>query len=341
MEKLEMIDFTECRRNGRGFDGGNGRKIGIIYNQIPYMLKFNDKKPGAGSYTNSDISEYLGCHIFESIGIPAQRTLLGIYRHKETTYHVVACEDFRQNGFELMEFSKIKNGCFSSSSNGYGTELSDILDAIDEQSYVDSAKMKSYFWKMFIGDALIGNFDRHNGNWGILWSDMRESAKLAPIYDCGSSLYPQANEKAMEKILADENEINKRIFVFPQSAIKENGEKINYFDFISSLKNEDCNEALKKIGSRINMTRIRQIIDEAPGLTGLQRRFYKTMLEARKERIIDFSLGKYRKLEKETSPAQPRYNAEVEESIQEAREIQSGRRKAKVYTCIEDFKNDL
>lgn len=301
-----MIDFSECKRNGRGFDGGNGRKIGIIYDGIPYMLKFSDKKAGAGSYSNSDISEYLGCHIFESLGIPAQRTFLGIYRHKETTYHVVACEDFRQNGNELLEFSKIKNGCFSSSSNGYGTELSDILDTIEEQNYVPSQKMKSFFWKTFITDALIGNFDRHNGNWGILRNDLTGTARLAPIYDCGSSLYPQANDQMMEKILSDENEINQRVFVFPQSAIKENGKKINYFDFISSLKNEECNEALKKIGSRINMTRIRQIIDETPDLSDLQRNFYKTMIQARKERIIDYSLEKCRQLEKERSHTRPR-----------------------------------
>ena len=110
----------------------------------------------------------------------------------------------------------------------------------------------------------------------------------------------------MEKILSDENEINQRVFVFPQSAIKENGKKINYFDFISSLKNEECNEALKKIGSRINMTRIRQIIDETPDLSDLQRNFYKTMIQARKERIIDYSLEKCRQLEKERSHTRPR-----------------------------------
>lgn len=38
---------------------------------------------------------------------------------------------------------------------------------------------------------------------------------------------------------------------------------------------------------------------------------------------------------------QPRYNAEVEAAMQEAREIKAGRREAKVYTSIEDFKNDL
>lgn len=44
---------------------------------------------------------------------------------------------------------------------------------------------------MFIVDALLGSFDRHNGNWGVLVDEERQTAEIAPIYDCGSCLYPQ------------------------------------------------------------------------------------------------------------------------------------------------------
>jgi len=70
-----------------------------------------------------------------------------------------------------------------------------------------------------------------------------------------------------------------------------NGKKIKYFDFISSLQNEDCNRALKRIVPRIDMAKIRTIIEETPFITDLQKRFYITMLEKRKERILDFSLS--------------------------------------------------
>ena len=55
-------------------------------------------------------------------------------------------------------------------------------------------------------DALIGNWDRHNGNWGFLYNAHTDEMELAPVYDCGSSLYPQADEKIMEMVLSDENE---------------------------------------------------------------------------------------------------------------------------------------
>ena len=42
------------------------------------------------------------------------------------------------------------------------TELSDIMDVIDENKMINSDETKNKFWNMFIIDALIGNTDRHN-----------------------------------------------------------------------------------------------------------------------------------------------------------------------------------
>ena len=101
----------------------------------------------------------------------------------------------------------------------------------------------------------------------------------------------------MEAVLADENERNFRIFDIPTSAITMNGKKIKYFDFISSLQNEDCNRALKRIVPRINMDKIKEIIDATPFMSDLQKRFYLTMLTERKARILDFSLAALEKRE--------------------------------------------
>ena len=65
--------------------------------------------------------------------------------------------------------------------------------------------------------------------------------------------------------------------------------KIRYFDFISSLENEDCNRALIRILPKIDMERISVIIRETPFMSELQRQFYETMLSERKSRILDFA----------------------------------------------------
>lgn len=141
-------------------------------------------------------------------------------------------------------------------------------------------------------DAFIGNWDRHNGNWGFLYDTQNDTIELAPVYDCGSSLYPQADEAVMELVLVNKREMDYRIFEMPTSALLLNGKKIKYFDFISSLQNEDCNHALERITSRIDMGKVAAIINSTPFLSNLQRRFYLAMLTERKTRILDFSLGR-------------------------------------------------
>lgn len=295
-----MIDFTSLPRRNKSYAGANGSKIAVVYNDALYMLKF----PGAArlnqdlSYANGCISEYLGSHIFALAGIPVQDTLLGTYRVKGKEKIVVACKDFTGNGLTLQDFTSMKNTVLDSDSNGTGTELKDILEAIEQQHMIDPAYLTRHFWDMFIVDALIGNWDRHNGNWGFLYDPVTDEVQTAPVFDCGSCLYPQADEAIMRAVLEDPAERELRIFERPLSAIRKNGQKINYFEFISSLKQPDCNAALKRITPRIQTQALRELVDQTPYLTGLQREFYFTMLADRKERILDFSLQKLLKLER-------------------------------------------
>lgn len=290
---MPVIDFTQLPRRNKMYAGANGSKISVMFEGEQYMLKFPSlaTKNKDLSYSNSCFSEYLGCQIYESIGIPVQKTMLGIYTVKGKEKIVVACSDFTEPGIILQDFASLKNQMIDSERNGYGTELSDILYTFDEQNAIDRTTVMERFWDMFIVDALIGNWDRHNGNWGFLYDTRTDKMELAPVYDCGSSLYPQADVKIMESVLANESEMNYRIFEIPTSAIMLNGKKIKYFDFISSLQNEDCNHALKRIVPRIHMAEIRTLIMETPFISGLQKQFYLTMLKKRKERILDFSLA--------------------------------------------------
>ena len=79
-------------------------------------------------------------------------------------------------------------------------------------------------------------------------------------------------------------------------------EKISYFDYISSLKNPDCNEALKRVCSRIDLDAIHNFLEGVPELLPIQREFYLTMLTERKEKILDYSLELLMEQEQHTSP---------------------------------------
>lgn len=294
-----MIDFTNLPVRNKTYAGANGSKISVLYNGELYMLKF-PAVPAINkqmSYANGCVSEYLGCHIFESIGIPVQKTLLGTYTKNGKQKVVVACKDFAAGGLVLQDFASLKNTIIDSTHNGYGTELGDIVKTLEEQTAIDPKILTEWFWNMFIVDAFIGNWDRHNGNWGFLYNTVTDEIALAPIYDCGSCLFPQADEEIMQKTLDDPAELEIRVFERPLSGLKINGQKIQYFKFISSLENEDCNKALKRILPKIDMEKIDGIVDETPFISNLQKEFYKTMLRERKERILDFSYQKLRKRE--------------------------------------------
>ncbi len=287
---MKMIDFTNCKRLlGRAYNGANGKKIAIEYNGEPYMLKFppsGKDKPTELSYTNSCLSEHLASSIFNMLGIEAQKTMLGIYEVDGKSKIVCACKDFTSGGKKFFDFCSIKNTVLDSDSNGSGTELNDVMETIEKQTYINPQELKDFFWDMFVADALLGNFDRHNGNWGFLYDEATGKTVVAPVYDCGSCLLPQADEKIMQKVLTIPEEMNARIYQFPTSALKENGKKINYQSFLSRADNEDCNAAVQRIVPRIDMEAIRAFIDRVPSLSELQKEFYKEYLSARYEQIL-------------------------------------------------------
>lgn len=294
-----MIDFTNLPVKNKTYTGANGSKICVVYEGETYMLKFpsppsRNKKM---SYTNGCVSEYIGCHIFESIGIPVQKTLLGTYTKNGKEKIVVACKDFTSTGIVLQDFASLKNTIIDSEHNGYGTELSDIMCAIEEQTAINPYELKEWFWNLFIVDALIGNWDRHNGNWGFLYNTETDKMEIAPVYDCGSCLFPQADDTIMQGALDSRDERNLRIYQIPLSGIKINDIKINYYDFIYSLENNDCNSALKRIQPKIDLAKINQIIEDTPYIGTLQKSFYKMIIKERKEKILDVSLEKLRKRE--------------------------------------------
>lgn len=218
-----------------------------------------------------------------------QKTILGTYDVKGKRKVVVACGDFTEPGIVLQDFASLKNQMIDSERNGYGTDLSDILNTIDEQNIVNREELLSRFWDMFVVDAFIGNWDRHNGNWGFLYDTRTDEMEIALVYDCGSCLFPQADEVIMNEVLKNSDELKFRVFEIPTSAIMLDGKKIRYFDFISSMQNEDCNKAVRRITPKIDMESIKEIIQETPYLSELQKNFYFTILIERKQRILDFT----------------------------------------------------
>ena len=185
------IDFTNYPLS-KVYYGGSEKKIGILINKDRYMLKFQKDTPYGKRFNH--ISEYLGSHVFELLGFEVHKTFLGFYNGNE----VVACKDFAVDGLQFVPFNDVGESSIEVDKETYQYSYEDIIELLEKNKKLTSVEETiSAFFEMYIVDALLGNFDRHGANWGFLKKNNKYT--LAPIFDNGSSLFPQMiNEDEME-----------------------------------------------------------------------------------------------------------------------------------------------
>lgn len=272
-----MIDFTNAIEEFNKYKGSEKKKT-LIYDSKRYLVKFPDpirEKNKNISYINNAYSEYVGSNIFRIVGFKVQNTILGKYKYNGNDKIVCACEDFTDEENELYEFESI--ALSSNPDKKIGTEVEDIMEVIQTNKMIcpDTSKM---FWKMFIIDALIGNTDRHNGNWGFLINVKTQKIEFSPIYDCGSCLNPLLEDTEIEKL--DEIAI-KNLAINCYSCLRENGKRINYINYIKKMKNKECNDAIEEIFLDIKINEINKFIDEIEGISNIRKTFYKSIINYR------------------------------------------------------------
>ena len=277
-----MIDFTNAMEEFNNYKGSEKKKT-LIYNNKKYLVKFPDpirEKNKNISYINNAFSEYVGSNIFKICGFETQNTILGKYKYKEKEKIVCACEDFTDDEHILYEFENL--ALSTNPDKKIETELSDIMEVIEENKMINTIETKEKFWEMFVIDSLIGNTDRHNGNWGFLLNKKTGKVSFSPIYDCGSCLNPMLEDEELKKM--NETKI-KNLAINCYSCIKENGKKINYMSYIKQRKNSECNNAIKRIFSNIDINKIIEFIDKIETMSKVRKEFYKSIINCRYEII--------------------------------------------------------
>ncbi len=275
-----MIDFTNAIEEFNNYKGSEKKKT-LIYDNKKYLVKFPDpvrEKNKNISYINNAFSEYIGSNIFKICDFEVQNTILGKYNYNGKEKIVCACEDFTDNEHILYEFENL--ALSTNPDKKIETELNDIMEVIEESKMIHTEETKQKFWDMFVIDSLIGNTDRHNGNWGFVLNKNTGKVKFSPIYDCGSALNPMLEDEKIEKI----NEIElKNMAINCYSCLKENGKKINYMTYMKQMNNEECNKAIIRLFLNINIDTINRFIDDVEGMSIARKNFYKKIIEKRYE----------------------------------------------------------
>lgn len=289
---MNAVDFTNSIEKVCGY-GGSEKKKKIIYNGKVYLLKFPDPIIEKSLlYKNNVFSTYIGCKIFESVNIPVQKVILGIYNEKQEKEVkqkvVVACKDFTNEKQKLIEFSSLANS-ITDVDKKFTTKIEDIYEVFNNLNYdFDKKLMIENFWNMFVVDTLIGNTDRHLSNFGVI--DDGEALKFAPVYDCGSALHPLLTDEKINYLLNNESEFKNVAYSIYPVYTYEN-KKITYSEFYAK-DIPDLNDALLRIYPRIDMNKIYDIIDNTMYLSLERKEFLKKSVTIRKEKILDIAYKK-------------------------------------------------
>ncbi|MCL2052280.1 MAG: HipA domain-containing protein [Lachnospiraceae bacterium] len=282
-----MIDFDKGQKQLNKFTGSE-KKTTIFFDGNIYMLKYPDpiraaKLKAAISYKNNQFSEYIGSRIFNSCGIIAQETVLGYYTDTSGKRKVVVgCKDFTHDGGVLYEIDKLANDIAPDEEKLKAT-IENVNRIIDETELIkDKKSIKDGFWNMFVVDALIGNKDRHFGNWGILVKN--NEIAFAPIYDCGSSLSALLDDDEMKQLLNMPNELKNTEYNLA-SVYYMRGERVRYHEIFKSPPT-DLIEAIERIVPRIRIAEICNIIDSTPQMTEIRKTYLKEALAIRYDQIL-------------------------------------------------------
>lgn len=298
---IKLVNFDECKDSFYDYGGAAGKKRGIIYNGENYLVKYPNSTEGMRDiasnfkYSTSPLSEYLGSHIYETIGLEVHKTLLG----KSGDKLVVACKDFRKENEQLVDFQSISNKYSTSSKNssslsGNSDNLDEIINLMEENEYfLKYPKLKTRFWDMFVVDAFIGNNDRNNGNWGIIKNYQKKEIRLAPIYDNGASFNNKADDERLKKILSSKERFVASIYEGQVCHFYDNSKLINPLKYIESMQNEECNKAVIRIFKKIDLDKIKNIFNNLPEneenieiISNMRKEFYLKTLEYRYENIL-------------------------------------------------------
>lgn len=260
---FNIVNFKNVIPSGISYGGHSGSKMGIIYNGEKWFLKY--------PRLTSCVSEYLGSHIYNSIGANAHETILGVSNGKV----VVACKDFLNSNEVILDYLSIKNyydeeierkiESLSSSKNVHGTDLDEVNIIMNNNEYFKKVpKLKDIFWDMFIIDSLINNNDRNENNWGLVLNRENGNLRISPVFDNGASFFNKKDDEGVDELLNNDMKFLQVVYDSSICSFIKDSKIINPLKYIESMSDSECNNALIRIFPKIDLNKIKDIIYSVP-----------------------------------------------------------------------------
>lgn len=284
-----LIKVTDTMLNKKSYDG-NTLKFGVTINGKDYIVKLakQGQNVAKSRFDTSVYSEHIASTFIRKLGIACQTTYLGEYKGQPC----VLMQDFTQqrDGMVLHTYKSIRQTSldtdFSSKEYTY-TDVIAVIKNDNKLSQEQKSKAIKQFWVMFVCDAILGNRDRHQGNWGFVV--YKNQHYVAPIFDNGASLFPQVSQNLDKMVENPKLFFKDRVYKYPASVfkIRRNGSrgediyKTNYYEMLSDLRvNKTLAEVVKQfrnIGVEKIDIIIKDILQDMP-ITPLLKQFYRGII---------------------------------------------------------------
>lgn len=254
-----MIDISSMKPSGKTYDGSYAKE-GMTDGTDEYIVKWG-KKGDLSAFT-----EYVASRVASEIGISAHEVWLSNI-NGET---VAVLKDFTQEYGELHTLENARQSSYDTDELGIHYTYDEVLHLLDvhlKMSDAERAQAKVKFWQMFILDAILGNRDRHPGNWGI--ASKNGVYRFAPLFDNGGSLFPNVNRTISEYRDAEARRkfIYERVYIFPASVFRMKFEdtykKTNYEHVIHDMAEDtEFKQQLSRLKSTLTVGKLGRTVEE-------------------------------------------------------------------------------
>lgn len=254
-------DFTFLEQNTRNTKGSRKKRIVLDLKNIKkHKLKLGFFKYEKYECSES-CSEKISYEIAKILNKPCaeiefakdENGVIGIISYlfidisnrQQAKTHIDAKDLFNKSEFERKQFCTITN-------------IKQFLDEFNP-------KLFKSFLGIMVFDALVGETDRHEENWGLLKTG--NQYELSPLYDSGCNLLREfKNPDIANKYYDGIKDFDKYIERSKTLIYKENGEKYRHMELIKQLYNDYPEIIGKELINLEKLTdkKIKKILNKIP-----------------------------------------------------------------------------
>jgi len=233
-------------------------------------------------------AEKLAYEIGKLIDVNVAKTEIGIHngRKGSFSYNVLNNGEYLVEGYsiigDVLDFSTSLE-IYKTIGINYSVEL--LENVLAERFPI--------FLKVILFDCLIGNTDRHHGNWAFITDENGTWLRLSPLYDNGSSLCYLERPERIKLMQKDKKMLEAALFSKAKSQIGLGGERpvnhFNLFSYICSKYRTDMKRQMEFIENNISDKTLSDILERFDDniIDTELRQFIKHFLLKRREKMID------------------------------------------------------